>query len=210
MWRWSQSPSPGPRSPRPGSPAGASWQSPHWLELLLQRHLMLGWLKWKIPQILIFQALSSVFDMIICNYDHWTILVRHSTDDCCSTTNHGNMSKAWKWCSSYQHCSRVRKSNTFLDFITCSRLYSSWNCEYLHRQSHGTQVVTQLNSFQDIWRQRVHGGGKQELTGCWWNVCGFSMRFWQSVLVLCLNKNSGKVKTNIIAPNYCASLGCNY
>lgn len=58
-----------------------------------------------------------------------------------------------------------------------------------------------------VWRKR--GDSKQELTGCWWNVCGFSKRFWQSVLVLCLNRNSAKAKTNIIAPSYCAALGSN-
>lgn len=44
MWRRSRSPSPGPRSQPPGSPGGASWQSPRWLELLLRLHLMSGWL----------------------------------------------------------------------------------------------------------------------------------------------------------------------
>lgn len=39
---------------------------------------------------------------------------------------------------SYQHCSRVRKSNTFLDLTTCSKLYSSRNWEYLetHTSTH--------------------------------------------------------------------------
>lgn len=39
--------------------------------------------------------------------------------------------KKTKNINSYQHCSKVRYSKTFLEFITCSKLYSSWNWEYL-------------------------------------------------------------------------------
>lgn len=76
---------------------------------------------------------------------------------------------------SHQHCSRVRYSNTFLELITCSKLYSSWNWEYLHERK-GNLVQPTINRFEDSWQEC-------SLTGYWWNVCGFSRRFWQSVLV---------------------------
>lgn len=40
------------------------------------------------------------------------------------------MSSLW---ATYQHWRSVRNSKTLRDLITCSRLYSSWNWEYLRR-----------------------------------------------------------------------------
>lgn len=41
----------------------------------------------------------------------------------------------WWWWDPYQHCRSVRNSKTFLEFFTCSRLYSSRNWEYLQQTS---------------------------------------------------------------------------
>ncbi len=52
----------------------------------------------------------------------------------------------------YQHCKSVRNSKTFLELMTCSRLYSSRNWEYLSENVEKKKENKRLNvSFCYLW-----------------------------------------------------------
>ncbi len=95
----------------------------------------------------------------------------------------------------YQHCKSVRNSKTFLELMTCSRLYSSRNWEYLSENVEKKKENKRLNvSFCYLWYDKKINvdisfiTNSFKLTDYWWNACGSSKQFWQNALVSCLEK----------------------